>query len=214
MFFTAKALILFSFLLSPSFFRFFSFFSLSGISVTIGNTYTDIDDHTDIEYFKNIERSLHLFDSAVSENEKNVITNIETEVEIKGENKEKLSGTVVAQEELDEGDGKRDESSVSDDVRDVPPNESGSFIFPPADASFNDSVAVESLSTASFLSSPSSASAIPNQLSTLPPFIVAANQIGNMKYESDGIQSCSEKEILAFKRNCYRTRDFINSLIL
>ena len=104
---------------------------------------------------------MHLFDSAVSENEKNVITNIETEVEIKGENKEKLSGTLVAQKELDEGDGKRDESSVSDDVRDVPPNESGSFIFPPADASFNDSVAVESLSTASFLSSPSSASSSP-----------------------------------------------------
>ena len=206
-----KALILFLLLYIPSFFLFFSSFSLSGISVTIGNTYTDIDDSTDIEYFKNIERSLHLFDSAVTENEKNVISSLQTEIEIRSENKEKLLGTHVVREE---GDGKSEKSSVSDDVRAVPPNESGSFIFPPSDASFDDTVAVESLSTASFFSPSTPSSAFPYLSSTLPPFIVAANQIGDMKYESDGIQSSSEMEIFAFRTNCYRTRDFINSLIL
>ena len=115
-YFFAYFLLYFSYFLFLIYHYLFSYFHLSGISVKVGSTYTDIDDRTDIEYFKNMERSFCLFVSIETEKENNMKNSSETECDRKEERKEELFGSLVAQDVFDNGCHKHDKSSVGEDV--------------------------------------------------------------------------------------------------
>ena len=187
-----------------------------GINVTVGRTYTDVDDRTDIDYFKELEVQALLLDLEVEKEEEkkgsgDVILENSTERDLKeGENEKEEKKEKKGKLEEGEKEKEEEEEKVKPEEIMTRRMAEGKEEKDEGEGEEIDSNSVENTATCSDKKVKREISEVKEndmiESETVSPYL-------NTDYHNYHYASAVHHELSAYQNNCVKTRAFFNQLI-